>query len=97
MFGFLLMISAWSSECARIVVFVSVWDDCKSTDLIPWNHRQLLLFPFCREIVVDDLQISKVQTTAPTRSPTAALMDDVEEVETSVAPTGSVSCFSLCC
>ena len=50
-----------------------------------------------QEIVVDDLQISKVQTTAPTRSPTAALMDDVEEVETSVAPTGSVSCFSLCC
>ena len=50
-----------------------------------------------QEIVVDDLQISKVQTTAPTRSPTAALMDDVEEVETSVATTGSVSCFSLCC
>lgn len=46
---------------------------------------------------MDDLQISKVQTPAPTRSPTAVLTVAVEEVETTVAPSDSVSYFSLNC
>jgi hypothetical protein len=52
------------------------------------------LINFCREIVVDDMQISKVQTFPPTHSPTFAITA-AEEDEATGTPSHSVSFSSL--
>jgi hypothetical protein len=97
MFGSILMKLARTSEYAQMRLFIIVGMILvRSTIPISSLGDTIVSFliHFCREIVVDDMQISKVQTLAPTLSPTDAITDSEAE-EVTGAPTHSVSFLSL--
>jgi len=98
MFGSILMRLARTSECALMRLFIIVGMILVRSSTIPISSLGdtivSFLIHFCREIVVDDMQISKVQTLAPTLSPTDAITA-AEEEEATGAPTHSVSFLSL--
>ena len=78
-----------SGKCASY--FDSIWSDFDEEYLLTSFIVTASYLPihYYRDVVVDDLQISKVQTPAPTFSPTAATT--AEKDEATNAPTSSVS------